>query len=295
MFKWSKQVWPILKGMGKRMTEADISLVAAGGAFFTMLSLFPALAAVIALIGFFTDPSVLDAQLPLLKEFIPADAYSILHTQISRLVEANNSVLGWTTVLTTLAALWSARRGTDAMIAALNKVYHVKSRGGLRSSAVAVLITFALIVVVAIALLSIVVLPIILAFFPLGGWSGVALDVFRLAVGLCVVITGIWVLYRFGPNRKHKRMPWITPGSLLAMFVWAALCFLFAYYLTNFGGYDAIYGSIGAVIALLMFLYITIFTVLLGAALNAELEEYLAEMSALETVQDDLSGLADTT
>jgi membrane protein len=267
-------------GMKRRMDNANLSLVAAGGAFFAMLSLFPGMAAVIALLGFLTEPDALNNQLVLLEEFMPADAFGLVSLQLQRLSSANTSTLGWATALSTGAALWSARRGTDAVIRAVNTVFDAPMRGGVRASAVALMITLALTLVVIIAILTMLVLPIVLAFLPLGVYSGLALEVARWGVALVVVMSGIWVLYRFAPNGPGARVRWLNPGAVLTVLVWAVASSAFTYYLANFGNYNEVYGSIGAVIALLMFLYITIFVVLIGATLNAELFRLRQEKAA---------------
>lgn len=269
--KTLRATWKIIGGMFQRMDAADLSLVAAGGAFFSMLSLFPGLAAIIALLGFFSDPHLIDDQLDLISEFIPVQAFTIVEVQIRRLVAANNSVLGWATVISLMTALWSARRGTDALIKAMNRVFHAPPRNGIMANLVALAMTCVLICVVIVAIIALVVLPLILAFFPLGGLAGAVVALGRWIVALAVVITGIWVVYRFSPNIPLPRTRWITPGTVLAIIVWAGASIGFTYFLANFGSYNEVYGSIGAVVALLMFLYITIFTVLLGATLNAEL------------------------
>lgn len=268
-----KTFWSILKGLLHRIGSANLSLVAAGGAFFSMLSLFPGLAAVIALLGFVTDPAIVDQQIAILADFVPEDAFALIHDQISRLAATNSSTLGWTTAISTGTALWSARLGTDALIRALNAVQGTPTRGGVRGAVAALLITLALILVVIIAALAMVVMPVVLAFLPLGAFTGFALDAGRWFVALIVILSGIWVLYRFAPTGPGARVRWLNLGAVLAVLVWAAASWGFSYYLQNFGAYNEVYGSIGAVIALLMFLYITIFVVLLGGALNAELAD----------------------
>ena len=268
--------------MVRRVMSANISLVSAGGAFFAMLSLFPALAAVIALLGFLVDPAVVDEQLDMLAEFIPPEAYDIIAVQVRRLVESRSDTLGWTTILSVGAALWSARVGTDAVIQAMNAVHDTRLRGGVMAAVAALGITFALILVAIVAAVVMVILPLVLALLPLGPWTANAIEVLRWVVALVVVISGIWVIYRFAPTGPAARVHWISPGAVLTVLVWAAGSEMFSYYLANFGSYNEIYGSIGAVIALMMFLYITIFVVLLGAALNAELHE--VKVAAAEQV-----------
>lgn len=290
------QIWSIIKGVKGRMDDANLSLVAAGSAFFVMLSLFPGLAALVAIVGFVADPAIVDDQLVLLSDFIPEQVMTIVDTQIRQLVEASTgSALGWATLLSILAATWSARRGTDALIQAVNRVYHLPVRGGFMAAITALGLTVGLMSVVTIATLALVVVPIILAFLPLGSAAGATLGLARWGAALAVVITGIWMLYRFAPNRKGFKVAWITPGSLLAIGVWFAASWGFGYYLTNFGSYNEIYGSIGAVIALLMFLYLSIFVILLGATLNAELEELRSKSQTLEKMASPPQDLSEMT
>lgn len=267
----ARTAFSFMTGLKNRTDRANLSLVAAGGAFFAMLSLFPGLAAVIALIGFMVSPEVVDDQLHLLQDFMPDDAFALMQDQLQRLVRTSSSTLGWATGISTLAALWSARRGTDAVIRAVNTVYDAPMRGGVRAMAVAFLITLALTLVVVVAILTMLVLPVTLAFLPLGPYAGFALTVARWALALIVVLSGIWVLYRFAPNTNGARVRWLNTGAVLAVLVWGGASWAFSYFLANFGNYNQVYGSIGAVIALLMFLYITIFVVLLGASVNAEI------------------------
>ena len=272
--------WRLMHGVFRRVMNANISLVSAGGAFFAMLSLFPALAAGIALLGFLVDPVVVDEQLDMLAEFIPPDAYQLIAAQVRRLVDGRSDTLGWTTLLSIGAALWSARVGTDAVIQAMNAVHDTRLRGGVMSAVAALGITLALILVAILAAVVMVILPLVLAFLPLGPWTAIIIEALRWVVALVVVISGIWVIYRFAPTGPAARVHWISPGAVLTVLVWAAGSELFSYYLANFGAYNEIYGSIGAVIALMMFLYITIFVVLLGAALNAELHDIKAAVIA---------------
>ena len=294
MKQQAKLVFGHAMGMKRRIERGNLSVVAAGGAFFAMLSLFPGLAAVIALLGFLASPGLDDENLGLLSDFMPPDAFTLIEMQIQRLVWTNSSTLGWATAISTLAALWSARRGTDAVIRAVNSVYDAPMRGGIGAAFVAVMITFALILVVIVAILTMLVLPVVFAFLPLGPYAAPALDVARWLIALAVVLSGIWVLYRFAPNSKAAKVKWLNPGAVLALIVWAAGSYGFSFYLANFGNYNEVYGSIGAVIGLLMFLYITIFVVLLGATLNAELDAARLEAAEAQGASQDDSPPGDT-
>ncbi|MEM1362841.1 MAG: YihY/virulence factor BrkB family protein [Pseudomonadota bacterium] len=292
-----KRSWKMLRGIQSRSDAANLTLVAAGGAFFAMLSLFPALAALIALVGLVTDPATVEQQIHLLSEFIPEEAFAILQQQINRLVSANPETLGWTTLLTTAAALWSARRGTDALIRAMNEIHHVPQRGGILANAMALALTGALILVVTIAALALVAIPLVVRLLTLDvfasvipqeviGWAtSWVLVLLRWLIAGAVVFGGIWLIYRFAPNGPCARVHLFSWGSLLAIGVWIPISWGFSHYLAYANAYSGVYGSLGAIIALLMFLYITISTVLLGAALNAELNAERTARAKTEKIE----------
>lgn len=262
-----------IKGSIAHVSQNNLALVSAGVAFFAMLSLFPALAALIAVLGLISDPAVVVTQLEELRELLPNDVYEIINTQVVALVTARSDTLGWAGLLSVFFALWSARAGVGAMIIGLNSVYGERNRNMARHYIRALLITLVLVAVGIVALLSLVVAPVVLAFFPLGGLGAVVIDVVRWAVGVAVVLIGVGVLYRFGPNRRVPKVRWLSAGALLAVVSWVILSVGFSYYVANFGNYNQVYGSIGAVIAMLIWLWISSFLVLFGAALNAQLEE----------------------
>lgn len=262
-----------LNGILQLIQRRHLGLVSAGVAFFAMLAIFPAVAAVIALFGYFTDPQLIQNQLELLSDFIPADAYTLLRNQVLRLVLTNDSTLGWTSVISIGAALWSARRGVAALIQGLNAIYGTHSRGGLRDMIVAVAMTGAMVLVALVALAALVIVPILLAFFPLGGFYGILLEVLRWVAALGVLVVGLALFYRYGPNREEAgRGPWASPGLVLAVLLWAGASVAFSVFLANFGNYNEVYGSIGAVIALLMWFYISAYAILLGGVLNSVME-----------------------
>ena len=249
-----------------------LGLIAAGVAFFSMLSVFPAIAALIALLSLVADPELVVVQLEGLRELMPEDVYEILNTQVVALVSTGSETLGWASAVSILLALWSARAGVGAMMHGLNAVYGQRNRGSLSHYLRAYILTAILVTVAIIALLTLVVAPVALAFVPFGALSFFLLDALRWIVAVGVIYFGIALLYRFGVNRSVQKARWWTPGALLAITSWAILSFAFSYYVANFGTYNEVYGSIGAVIAMLVWLWISSFLVLLGAALNAALE-----------------------
>ncbi|MBD3665117.1 YihY/virulence factor BrkB family protein [Sulfitobacter sp. TSTF-M16] len=274
--------WRALKASLSQIADNDISLISAGVAFFGMLSLFPALAALIALLGLISDPVVVVAQLAEMRPLLPRDVYEILNDQVVALVTARADTLGWAGLLSLMVAIWSARAGVGAMMSGLNNVYNQRNRGAARHYLRALMLTLGLMGVGIVALLAVVVVPVVLAFFPLGAVGTLLIDLIRFSTAIIVLFAGVGVLYRFGPNRRPARMPWLSFGAIVAVFSWAILSYGFSYYVANFGNYNQVYGSIGAVIAMLIWLWISSFLILFGGSLNAQIE--------LRTVEDSTIG-----
>jgi membrane protein len=259
--------------------ERNTGLLSAGVAFFAFLAVFPGIAAFISVFGVFADPIMLNDQLVLLQDFLPPAAYILLETQITRLVWANEGVLGWASLISAIIALFLARRGVDAMLIGLSAIHGAPRRKGIVHAASVAVITLGMLVVGVVALLSVLVLPVILAIFPLGGAQAFLLEASRWILTLSLVALWIGVFYRIGPNRPRNHPVIWKPGLIAAVTLWLTASAGFSFYIKNFGNYNEIYGSIGAVIALLMWFYISAYAVLLGGVLNATLEN---EKSAAE-------------
>jgi membrane protein len=251
-----------------RTNEAKLGLISAGVAFFGFLAIFPAAAAVITIWGFASDPEVIRGQIMLLQDFIPADAFHVLDDQVQALISANGAITA-ATILSTLFALVSARAGVDALIQGLDAAYGTSQRGGVWHAVQAVVLTGTLIGVALVSVLAAVIVPFLLAVLPLGPDSTRWLEIANELLGLSVVIIGVALAYRFGPNHVPPFRPRILPGLILATLLWAIASRGFMLYLANFSSYNQIYGSIGAVVALLMWFWFSSYAVLLGAALNA--------------------------
>ncbi|WP_263289423.1 YihY/virulence factor BrkB family protein [Tateyamaria pelophila] len=249
--------------------EKNLSLVAAGVAFYAILAVFPGMAATISLWAIVGDPGHALQQLKEFEELIPVDVYRLLAGQLTRLSTADGLTLGWASLLSFSLALWPARAGVDALIRGLNAIYGVPNRGGISRLVRAFLLTFCLIGVLLVAMGCIVILPIVLTFFPLGGWTSLGVQTLRWLVGVVVLLAGFALIYRLGPNMRGARPRLILPGVVFAVLGWIAASMGFSAYLQNFGTYNEVYGSIGAVIVMLMWLFISAYLVLLGGALNA--------------------------
>jgi membrane protein len=275
-------LWQILSQSVELAGRANLGLIAAGVAFFAIFAIFPALAAVIAVFGLVADPSIVETQLTLMRDVIPTEAFDLFDAQISRLLNARTETLGWATALSTGVAMWSARAGVAALMRGLNAIKGEPNRSGIGHYAVALLLTICLVGIAVIALLVVVIAPIVLAFLPLGGAAAFALEVIRWVVALFILLAALGLLYRFGPNTVDVRTGWVSPGAILAVFVWIAASVAFSAYLRNFGSYNEVYGSIGAVMALLMWLYISAYLVLLGVVLNVVLHRPIGSNGATD-------------
>lgn len=264
-----RSVYTMITALLRRSNRAELGLIAAGVAFFGFLAIFPTVAVVISVWGFVADPAVIRGELELLQDFLPADAFVLLSRQIDGLLSANNRQLGWTTILSTLLAFWAARSGAASLIQGLNAVHHLPQRTGLWHQVQALLMTILLIGLALAAMLAAVVGPLVIGLLPLGQFAAITLELANLVLGAAALVLGIALTLRFGPNRALAP-PLFTRGLLLAIILWAMASRGFVIYLANFNTYNQVYGSIGAVAALLMWLYLSVYAVLIGAAYDAE-------------------------
>ncbi|WP_108815811.1 YihY/virulence factor BrkB family protein [Loktanella sp. Alg231-35] len=268
------RIWRILVAVWNTTGQKHLGLIAAGVAFFGMFGIFPGIAAVIAIFGLIADPVVIAEQLALMEDIIPPDAYNLIASQVFRLVAAPSGALGWATGVSIALALWSCRAGVAALIGGLNAIAGQRMRNGIWQMMVALMLTVALVTLAIIALTVVVVVPIGLAFIPVANSTAWLLEGVRWLVALGVLMMGLSLLYRFGPARHGSRGRWITVGSVVVVVLWVAASAGLSFYLTNFASYNEIYGSIGAVIGLLLWLYVSAYLILLGAALNVEVHGF---------------------
>lgn len=266
-----RAMWNAMQPILDRMDRTHMTLIAAGVAFYAMFAIFPGLAVVISLWGAFFDPEVLNAYLNVADEFIPADAAKILHGQVEDLINSDRTKLGWATGLSFLIATVAARTAVDSLMRGLNAIHGVRSYSTIFGFFLAYGLTLAIVGVALLGLAVIVVVPLILNLIPLGPISTWMITALPWVGLFAIVLIGIGIVYRYGPNVRSPATPIFTWGSLLATMMWAAGSIGFSAYLSSFNSYNRIYGSIGAVIALLMWFYLAGFSVLFGAIVNVEL------------------------
>ncbi len=242
-------------------------------AFYAVLALFPAIAALVALYGYVANAADIADLLGTTRQFLPPDAYALIESQVSDLIAAGSQKLGLTSIIALLFAFWSARAGVYGMVAGINVAYSEDDNRTILGSILLTLgLTAVLLLVIIVAILSIVIIPVILQTIELEGHAAWIASVVRWPILLFTVVFAVGVLYRYGPDRRGARAQWISWGSVIATGVWLLGSLLFSWYVSNFANYNATYGSLGAIIGLLMWFFVGAFIVLLGAELNAELE-----------------------
>ena len=275
--------WRILLRVAAEADSRNLGLIAAGVAFYTLLSIFPAIAALVALWGVFADPQTIADQLGMAQQLLPEAAYGIVERQVDTLVSSAGTTLQLTGIVSILLAVWTARNGVASMIRGLNAAYREHHRSStIKRYLVAIGLTVLLIGVAIIAFAAVIMVPIILNFLTLPFGIEALISALKWVILLGVVLFSIGLVYRHGPNRRSARVRWLSPGALFALVTWAAGSFAFSLYLRNFGALNEVYVSIGAVIALLLWFFLSAYVVLIGALLNAEIE--------LETIRDTTVG-----
>lgn len=258
-----------------------MSLCAAGCAFYATLALFPAITMLVSIYGLMFNPRSVERQLAGLHELLPPTAFRLIADRVHMLVSRPPRTLTYSLAVSLLVALWSSTTGTKAIIGALNLAYAQRERrSGLRLQLVSLGVTLGGILAAIIGLAALVLLPTLLRLLGFSGYTAHIARTSSFAVLLIFVLLALSVLYRFGPSRRKARWHWITPGAALATLLWLVASVLFSAYVQRMGSYDAMYGSIGAVVGVMIWFYVSAFAALIGAELNAELELHMAGMAS---------------
>ncbi|MFC3527542.1 YihY/virulence factor BrkB family protein [Paracoccus mangrovi] len=266
-----RDIWLFIQAIFERMDKIHISLIAAGIAFYAMFAVFPGLAALFALWGLWLDPALIEGYIHTTDEFIPEGAGQIIYGQINSLIAAGRTQLGWTTAISFLIATISARQGVGGLIQGLNAAHGVRSHSTVTGFILAYVLTLAIVGVIVLGLVTIIIVPIAFNFLPETPMRDWLLGSLPWMAVFFIVMVVIGIIYRYGPNVKAPRTPIFTWGALFAALAWAVVSYGFSSYLSSFNSYNRIYGSIGAVVALLMWFFLGGFSVLLGALINLEL------------------------
>jgi membrane protein len=254
-------------------SDQNLFLIAGGVTYAVLLALFPGLAALVSFYGLVFDAGQIERQVAALSGVLPAQTQELLSQQLHSLAQASGGALGFAAIFTLLLALWSASRGMSGLITAINIAYEEKeSRGFLKLNLIALGLTLGLLVggIVAIALVA--VLPAVARLVADGPTTKWLLLLAQWPLLIVLVMGGLAVLYRFGPDRDKPQWRWVSPGAVTATILWIIGSATFTVYVANFNSYDKTYGSLGGVVILLTWLYLSALMVLLGAVINAQSE-----------------------
>jgi membrane protein len=276
---WKDILWRTYQRTG----EDRLFATAAGVVFFGLLAVFPAITALVSSYGLFADPSTIGANLQSLALMLPEGSFQIVQDQIARVLDKGNTALGATFLFGFGLAIWSANAGVKAVIDALNVVYEEREkRGFIRLNLLSLTFTSCGIAALILMVSAVIAVPLALDRVGLAPESQFIISLARWPLLLVVLLTALGVLYRFGPSRREARWEWLSVGTVAAALLWVAGSALLSWYLSNFGNYNATYGSLGAAIGLMMWMWMSAIIVLCGAELNSEIEH--------QTVQDSTVG-----
>jgi membrane protein len=264
-----------------RTGEDRLLATAAGVVFFGLLAVFPAITALVSCYALFANPSTIGANLQKLALMLPQGSFEIVQDQIARVLEKGNTALGATFLFGLALAIWSANAGVKAIIDALNVVYEEREkRGFVRLNLVSLAFTSGGIAALLLMVGAVVAFPLALDHIGLAPQGQLLVGLARWPLLFVVLVIALGILYRLGPSRRAARWEWLSVGTLAAALLWIVGSSLFSWYLSNFGNYSATYGSLGAAIGLMMWMWMSAIIVLWGAELNSEIERQTALDSA---------------
>jgi membrane protein len=260
--------WVAIKQTVNGFNDDRLMTEAAGVTFYTLLALFPALASLISLYGLFADAGTIRDQLQMAEGVIPEGGLEIIRQQVVALTSNGHQALGFGLIVGLLVSLWSANSGVKSLFDALNIVYHEREA---RSFVTRTLISFCF-TLGAIVFLIVSLTSIVINYLGLASDLPLILAVLRWPLLLITLTLFFSLIYRFGPSRNRVKWRWVSWGSAFASVAWIIVSLAFSYYVANFGSYNKTYGSLGAAIGFMTWIWISAMVVLLGGELNAELE-----------------------
>jgi len=254
-----------------------VASTSGGVAFFALLAVFPGIAAIVSLYGLFADASTIGGHLTLLAGILPAGVLALIADQITLIVQQRSDALGTAFILGLLVAFVSANSGIAALFDALNVVYGEKEKRSLvRIYSTTLVFTLAGIFLVLLAIVGVVILPLVLKFVGLPTATERLLAILRWPVLFASIAVSLAFIYRYGPSRRDARWRWVTWGSVVAALLWIAASMLFSWYVATFDSYNRLYGSLGAGVGFMVWLWISAVIVLLGGEINAQMEHQTA-------------------
>lgn len=257
-----------------------VMLMAAGVTYYLLLALFPALAALVSLYGFVADPVTIAGHIDFLSSLLPPGSLDIILTQLDALAQQKTSSLSIAFVVGLVVALWSANSGIKALFEAMNVANgEAEKRSLVRLNLMSLAFTLGALLIAVVLITAIGVVPAVLSYLWLDRWEEQLARFARWPVILAFAGAGITLLYHYGPSRERAKFHWLSWGAVFSTLLWLGASMLFSYYLENFANYNATYGTLGALIGFMVWMWISTIIVIVGAMLNAELEHQTAHDS----------------
>lgn len=267
----------ILLRIWREIQEDRLTLVAAGVTFYLLLAIFPAMAAIVSVYGLVTDPAVLRDHLAVLDSIAPAGGLQVIREQLDQLIAQDEGNLSLALIVSLALMLWSTNAGMKAMFQAMNVAYGEREKRSFVGLTLLTLgFTVAAMVLSVVFVIVVGAVPLLLDLLRLPTDIAWLIDLVRWPILLVVLMLCLTVLYRFGPSRRRAQRHWLSWGSAVTAVIWLLVSLGFSWYLANFSSYDRTYGSLGAVIGFLMWIWLSVLVVLVGAELNAEIEHQTA-------------------
>lgn len=262
----------------KEASKDNVGLVAAGVAFYGFLALVPLLGAIVITYGFIAEAQTVVSHFQALTKVLPAQVATLIGDMLLSAVQSSGGKKGLGLVLALVIALWGARNAAGSIVTALNIAYEEEEkRGFLKVTLISLAMTLGAVLVALLAIGATTLLGALHHLFPETGPVAIILwKVVSYVLLAAAAAAAIATLYRYAPSREKAKWTWITPGSLFASLAWLLLTLAFGFYVTNFGNYDKTYGSLGAIVVLLTWMYLSAYVLLFGAELNSELEHQTA-------------------
>ena len=281
----------IMKRVWQQLKSDNVQIVSAGVAFYFFLSLFPAIAAFLLLYGLIMSPAEAAGQVEQLRLLLPSGAYQVIWKLANKLAEDSSSSLGWGGVGSIGLSIFSANKGTNALFTGLNIAYNQKDRRPfIRRSLLTLCVTVGTIVIGSLLLALVAVIPAITQALPLPEMTEMVLKLLRLPVIVILGLAILGFLYKVAPYRSNPHWRWVTPGSIVAILLWLLGSLGFGWYIDSFGNMSKTYGSIAAIVVLMLWFFITAYAILLGAEINNEYEQQ-TDHDAATTPDQDLNDL----
>ncbi|MEJ0017935.1 MAG: YhjD/YihY/BrkB family envelope integrity protein [Acetobacteraceae bacterium] len=264
----------VVVGALRDATRDQVALAAAGCAFYATLSLFPAISMLISVYGLAFDVMSVEQQLEVVRDLLPAPAFQLIDDRVHELVSQPTDALGISLIVSVLLACWSASAGVKSVLSALNVAYDTsEQRSIVRFQLVALGMTLCAVAAAVVAIAVLVFLPTVISFLWLSDHNAALIRL--LSTGLLVVLVGgtIALLYRYGPSRPPPHNLQVFPGALLATLLWLVASVGLSFYVSHIASLGATYGPLGAVVAIMLWFYLSAYAVLLGAEVNAQIEQ----------------------